>query len=131
MLGDKYVLFNLWITVAQVFLAFVIVVPIGIIAGLFLGESKYWGRVFKPFFYFMASVPKISFSSAFHFSNRNRLLSESSFWYFSGDFCAGHLRHRGNRDCAKRVPKDGTLIRGNSPSALCRDLSARHASYSS
>ena len=65
MLGDRDVLFNLWITVAQVFLAFAIVVPIGIVAGLFLGESKYWGQVFKPFFYFMASVPKSVFLPLF------------------------------------------------------------------
>lgn len=65
MLGDPVVLYNLWITSAQVLLAFVLVAPIGIAIGLLLGESDYFGRAFKPFFFFLASVPKSVFLPVF------------------------------------------------------------------
>lgn len=65
MLGDPVVLYNLWITSAQVMVAFVLVAPIGVAIGLLLGESDYFGRAFKPFFYFVASVPKSVFLPVF------------------------------------------------------------------
>ena len=65
MLGDPNILFNLWVTTSQVLLAFVLVVPVGIAIGLLLGESAYWGTAFKPFFYFMSSVPKSVFLPLF------------------------------------------------------------------
>lgn len=65
MLGDPTVLYHLWITSAQVLLAFVLVAPIGIAIGLLLGESDYFGRAFKPFFFFVASVPKSVFLPVF------------------------------------------------------------------
>jgi NitT/TauT family transport system permease protein len=65
MLGDSTVLGNLWITTAEVFLAFVLVTPIGIALGLLLGENDYLGRAFRPFFYFLASVPKSVFLPIF------------------------------------------------------------------
>ena len=65
MLGDTQVLYHLWITSAQVMLAFVLVAPIGVAIGLLLGESDYFGRAFKPFFYFVASVPKSVFLPVF------------------------------------------------------------------
>ncbi len=65
MLGDPVVLHNLWITSAQVMLAFVLVAPIGVAIGLLLGESDYFGRAFKPFFFFVASVPKSVFLPVF------------------------------------------------------------------
>ena len=65
LLGDTSILLSLWETVSAVFLAGAIVVPIGILIGLLLGESQYWGKVFKPFFYFMSSVPKSIFLPLF------------------------------------------------------------------
>lgn len=65
MLGDGTVLYHLWITSAQVLLAFVLVAPVGVGLGLLLGESEYFGRAFKPFFYFVASVPKSVFLPVF------------------------------------------------------------------
>ncbi len=65
MLGDPEVLHHLWITSAQVMLAFVLVAPLGVAIGLLLGESDYFGRAFKPFFYFVASVPKSVFLPVF------------------------------------------------------------------
>ncbi len=65
MLGDPIVLYHLWITSAQVLLAFILVAPIGVAIGLLLGESDYFGRAFKPFFYFVASVPKSVFLPVF------------------------------------------------------------------
>jgi len=65
MLGDQRVLRNLWVTSAQVGLAFAIVAPLGIALGLLLGENDYLGRAFKPFFYFLAGVPKSVFLPIF------------------------------------------------------------------
>lgn len=65
LLGDASVLYHLWITSAQVMLAFVLVAPLGVAIGLLLGESDYLGRAFKPFFYFIASVPKSVFLPVF------------------------------------------------------------------
>ncbi len=58
-------LYHLWVTSAQVVTAFVLVAPIGIALGLLLGENDYLGRAFKPFFYFVASVPKSVFLPIF------------------------------------------------------------------
>src|SRR5690606_3068732 len=65
MLGNPSVLYNVWVTTAQVLVAFIIVVPVGVVIGLVLGESDYWGKAFKPFFYFMSSVPKSVFLPLF------------------------------------------------------------------
>jgi NitT/TauT family transport system permease protein len=65
MLGNPSVLYDLWITSAQVLLAFVLVAPLGVALGLLLGESAYFGTAFKPFFFFMASVPKSVFLPLF------------------------------------------------------------------
>lgn len=65
MLGDAEVLRNLWVTTAEVLASFVLVAPLGIALGLLLGENAYFGKAFKPFFYFMASVPKSVFLPLF------------------------------------------------------------------
>lgn len=65
MLVDPEVLNNLWVTTSQVLLAFVLVTPLGVGLGLLLGENAYLGKAFKPFFYFMASVPKSVFLPLF------------------------------------------------------------------
>ncbi|MGB6104319.1 MAG: ABC transporter permease subunit [Pusillimonas sp.] len=65
MVADPSIMSNVWITTAQVLVAFVLVVPVGIGLGLLLGESDYWGKAFKPFFYFMSSVPKSVFLPLF------------------------------------------------------------------
>lgn len=65
LLQETSILLSLWETVSAVLLAAVLVVPVGILIGLFLGESRYWGKVFKPFFYFMSSVPKSIFLPLF------------------------------------------------------------------
>ncbi len=64
-LTQAEMLYHLWVTSAQVVTAFVLVAPIGIALGLLLGENDYLGRAFKPFFYFVASVPKSVFLPIF------------------------------------------------------------------
>lgn len=53
------------ITAWEIVAAFVITVPIGVAIGVFLAENKYWGAVFKPFFYFLFSIPKSIFLPMF------------------------------------------------------------------
>ena len=65
MLGDTTVLHHLWVTVSEMLVSFLIVTPLGIGVGLLLGESDFLGKAFKPFFFFMASVPKSVFLPLF------------------------------------------------------------------
>ncbi len=53
------------ITAWEVTGAFLIAVPLGIGIGVFLAESRYWGAVLKPFFYFLFSIPKSIFLPMF------------------------------------------------------------------
>ncbi len=53
------------ITSWEIVAAFLIAVPLGLAIGAFLAESKYWGEVFKPFFYFLFSIPKSIFLPMF------------------------------------------------------------------
>lgn len=62
---DPQVLHHLWVTCSEVLLSFVIVAPLGIGLGLLLGENEFLGKAFKPFFFFMASVPKSIFLPLF------------------------------------------------------------------
>lgn len=64
-LHDPQVLHHLWVTTSQVLLSFVIVAPLGIGLGLLLGDNDFLGKAFKPFFFFMASVPKSVFLPLF------------------------------------------------------------------
>lgn len=62
---DPQVLGHVGVTAGQVLVSFLIVAPLGIGLGLLLGENDYLGRAFKPFFFFMASVPKSVFLPLF------------------------------------------------------------------
>lgn len=53
------------VTAWEVLIAFLIAVPAGIAIGVFLAEDRYWGEVFKPFFYFLFSIPKSIFLPMF------------------------------------------------------------------
>lgn len=65
LLGDPGMRHHLLTTLGEVVLAVVLVTPIGIGLGLFLGENKYWGTALRPLFYFMSSVPKSVFLPVF------------------------------------------------------------------
>ncbi|MDR5837473.1 ABC transporter permease [Caballeronia sp. LZ034LL] len=65
LLGDAQSLHHLGVTLGEVMLAVVLVTPVGIALGLFLGENAYWGAAFRPLFYFMSSVPKSVFLPVF------------------------------------------------------------------
>lgn len=86
LLGDKKVLYHLWITTAAVLLAAVVVAPIGVALGLLLGESDYWGRAFKSFFFFMSSVPKSVFLPLFILSMGIGFTEKVAFGVFQAIF---------------------------------------------
>ena len=65
LLGDPEAMHHVWVTASEVIASFVIVTPLGIGLGLLLGENKFIGKAFKPFFFFMASVPKSVFLPLF------------------------------------------------------------------
>ncbi len=65
LLTDPSFLKHLWVTVSEVLLACIIVAPIGVGLGLLLKENEYLGAAFRPFFYFLASVPKSVFLPIF------------------------------------------------------------------
>lgn len=53
------------VTMAEVVLAFVIAVPLGIAAGFAIAESRYWGEVLKPIVFLVFSIPKTVFLPMF------------------------------------------------------------------
>jgi ABC-type nitrate/sulfonate/bicarbonate transport system permease component len=63
--ADGRFLGHVGVTAGEVALSFAIVAPLGVGIGLVLAESDYLGRAFRPFFYFLASVPKSVFLPAF------------------------------------------------------------------
>lgn len=65
LLADPRFLAQLWVTVQEVLLAVVIAVPLGLGIGLALAESPYLGKAFRPFFHFVAAVPKSVFLPVF------------------------------------------------------------------
>lgn len=56
---------HLGVTVSQVVVAIVIAAPLGTAIGVVLAESPYLGRAFRPFFTFVAAVPKSVFLPVF------------------------------------------------------------------
>lgn len=65
LLADETFRHHLWITIQEMLLAGLIAAPLGIGIGLALAESPYLGRAFKPFFHFVAAVPKSVFLPVF------------------------------------------------------------------
>lgn len=65
LVGDGAFLYHLGVTAGEVVLAGIIVAPVGIGIGLLLSENAYLGAAFRPFFYFLASVPKSVFLPIF------------------------------------------------------------------
>jgi NitT/TauT family transport system permease protein len=65
LLSDETFLRHLAVTTWQVTVAIVIATPLGAAIGLALAESPYLGRAFRPFFHFLAAVPKSVFLPVF------------------------------------------------------------------
>lgn len=53
------------VTAAEVVIAFVIALPLGVLIAVLLHESRYWGAVFRPVFQFLFSIPKSVFLPMF------------------------------------------------------------------
>jgi len=53
------------VTMAEVMVAFVIAVPLGILAGTAISESPYWSQVLKPIVFLIFSIPKTIFLPMF------------------------------------------------------------------
>ena len=65
LIRDGEFLGHLAFTASEVALATLIVAPVGILIGVLLAESDYYGAAFRPFFNFLASVPKSVFLPIF------------------------------------------------------------------
>lgn len=52
-------------TLAEVAVAFVIAVPLGLVAGIAIAESRYWSAVLKPVVFLVFSIPKTVFLPMF------------------------------------------------------------------
>ena len=64
-LGRADVQVGLAVTAAEVAVAFALAVPLGAAIGIAVAENDYFGRVFKPLFFFIFSVPKSIFLPMF------------------------------------------------------------------
>lgn len=65
LLGRESVWKAIAVSARETLTSYVIAVPIGVGIGWFLAENRYWGAVFKPFFYFLFSIPKSVFLPMF------------------------------------------------------------------
>ncbi len=65
LLGEASFLRHLGTTIWQVLAAIAVAAPLGTAIGLVLAESAYLGRAFRPFFNFVAAVPKSVFLPVF------------------------------------------------------------------
>lgn len=65
LLADPRFVNDLWVTLQEVIMVFFVAVPIGVVLGILLNESEYIGSVFKPFLYYIASIPKSAFLPIF------------------------------------------------------------------
>lgn len=55
----------IWVTTAEVAIAFAIALPLGVLIAVLLHESRYWGAVLRPVFQFLFSIPKSVFLPMF------------------------------------------------------------------
>jgi len=55
----------IFVTAAEVLVAFVIAVPLGAAIGVLIAESDYFGQIFKPLLFYVFSVPKSIFLPMF------------------------------------------------------------------
>jgi ABC-type nitrate/sulfonate/bicarbonate transport system permease component len=53
------------VTMAEVMVAFLIAVPLGIVLGVAISESRYWSEVLKPIVFLVFSIPKTIFLPMF------------------------------------------------------------------
>lgn len=74
------------VTAVETLAAFLIAVPAGMLIGWFLAESRYWGAVFKPLFYFLFSIPKSIFLPMFILAAGIGLGQKIAFGVFSTIF---------------------------------------------
>ena len=54
-------LVHVGVTMAEVMVAFVIAVPLGVLLGVAISESRYWSEVLKPIIFLIFSIPKTIF----------------------------------------------------------------------
>ena len=60
-LGRPPIKYDLLTTISEILVAFLISVPAGALVGMLVAESEYAGRVLKPLFFFVLSIPKSIF----------------------------------------------------------------------
>ena len=65
LLGRPQVHEAIWVTAAEVIVAFLIAVPLGALIGITVAESDYLGDIFKPILFYVFSVPKSIFLPMF------------------------------------------------------------------
>ncbi|MET7246252.1 ABC transporter permease subunit [Methylobacterium sp. EM32] len=65
LMGRPAFLASVGVTVAEVLVAFVIAVPLGIGLGFAIAESRYWSAVLKPVIFLVFSIPKTIFLPMF------------------------------------------------------------------
>lgn len=65
LLGRASFLAHVGVTLAEVAVAFLIAVPLGVALGVAIAESRYWSEVLKPLIFLVFSIPKTIFLPLF------------------------------------------------------------------
>lgn len=77
---------HLYATLEHLSLAILVAVPLGIVLGILIAESRYWSQVFKPIIYLIFSIPKTIFLPMFILALGIGLFQKVAFGVFSTIF---------------------------------------------
>lgn len=86
MVTDRSVRSQIALTGLELGIAYLISVPVGVLIGVFLSRSEYWGRVLKPLLFFPLSIPKSVFLPLFILALGITVTQKVAFGVFSTVF---------------------------------------------
>ncbi len=113
-------------TALEALVAFAISVPVSVLIGLVLAESRYLGGHAEAVVLLHLQCAKIDLPSHVHSRFRNHFLREGSFWCFLDDFHSDH-EHDGSGRLRTSRARDGcALFRGDARANNSTGLSPEH-----
>jgi NitT/TauT family transport system permease protein len=135
-LGDGTIADNLFVTLYEAAMAFVIGVTGGVIAGFLLGMSDFWARVLHPYVVLLNAIPRLVFTPLFFIlfglGPSSKIAIGVSIVFFLAFFNAYQGVREVNRDVANNARMLGATTRRQMtrhvllPSALTWILSSLH-----
>jgi NitT/TauT family transport system permease protein len=85
-LSSGWLLDASWVTIWEVVRAFVLASALGLLVGLVLGLSRFWGEVFEPLILLTFAIPKVTLYPLFLMLFKVGVASKIAFGFFHGVF---------------------------------------------